>query len=548
MIVDHAYRGASRVHQGPDGSALGFAPDLTRPGVRFDGDLALALPFREAISALNAVVVSDLRFKPKDREAYMAWLAMQPLYDEAAAAGQRADLSRRLAVVRDELGELDARHRARHATYAAARQRYFNYLYAKAKDAWFVLDPVVTVHPDEVFFEAFSQDESSYGRLGVGYEAFGRLGERQNGTTNVDYSEGLYDEFQRIRSYKTTSLAVDPGGIDVVTTDSAAWREVKIDLPDSWVRGFLQVNAAMALPATRFSLDPLDVYNLCTVLAQHRETHGPRALRWVLQPGQPVVVYVEPWDLKVVCARSRFEGHQPHEIRTWGRRRLRLLERLLPLATGIDVHLLGSGMPSFFVARMGPLTFTLGLSGWTKHDWASAGASFDLLAPRRDVDAATRDAVYKALATDWLATPDALAARLGLDRGLVVSGLNAWAQAGRVMYDLGAGVYRARALTRDPVPLDALRFATPREAEAVAFVDAGRVLLTEAATDARGTRLQGEVGDDDGREFPELSLDGDGAIIAGQCGCRFYAANALRQGPCAHLLALRLQHGRQVSV
>jgi hypothetical protein len=389
MIVDHAYHGASGVIQRPGGTDLGFAPDLTRPGVRFDGDLALALPFREAISALNAVVVSDLRYKPKDREAYLAWLALQPLYDDAAAAGRRADLAQRLAVVRDELGVLDARSRARHATYRAAVQRYYTYLYTMAKDVWYVLDPVVSVHPDEVFFEAFSQDESSYGRLGVGYEGFGRLGERQHGTTNVDYSEGLYNEFQRIRTYKTTKLAVDPGGLDVATIDSAAWREVKIDLPDSWVRGFLQVNAAMALPATRFSLDPLDLYNLCTVLAQHRETHGPRALRWVLKPGEPVVVYVEPWDFAVACPRSRYEGHVPQEIRTWGRRRLRLLERLIPLATRIDVHLLGSGLPSFFVARMGPLTFTLGLSGWTKNDWASAGAGFDLLAPRRDVDAAT---------------------------------------------------------------------------------------------------------------------------------------------------------------
>ena len=47
---------------------------------------------------------------------------------------------------------------------------------------------------------------------------------------------------------------------------------MKIDLPDSWVRGFLQVNSAMALPAQSFDLHPMDVYNACFVLRRRKET------------------------------------------------------------------------------------------------------------------------------------------------------------------------------------------------------------------------------------------------------------------------------------
>ena len=43
---------------------------------------------------------------------------------------------------------------------------YFQYLLKRDYQAWIVLDPVITVHPDQVFFECFSKDESSYGRLG----------------------------------------------------------------------------------------------------------------------------------------------------------------------------------------------------------------------------------------------------------------------------------------------------------------------------------------------------------------------------------------------
>ena len=49
----------------------------TRPARYIRGKLARAIPFREAISALHDVVVSDLRFQPKDRSEYQAWLAQQ---------------------------------------------------------------------------------------------------------------------------------------------------------------------------------------------------------------------------------------------------------------------------------------------------------------------------------------------------------------------------------------------------------------------------------------------------------------------------------------
>ena len=39
--------------------------------------------------------------------------------------------------------------------FYAARQKYFDYLYRRDMNAWYVLDPVITVHPDEVFFECF---------------------------------------------------------------------------------------------------------------------------------------------------------------------------------------------------------------------------------------------------------------------------------------------------------------------------------------------------------------------------------------------------------
>jgi hypothetical protein len=54
--------------------------------------------------------------------------------------------------------------------------------------AGWLLDPVITVHPDELFFEAFSNDESSYARLSVPLDAFAPEGATSYGTTNIDFT------------------------------------------------------------------------------------------------------------------------------------------------------------------------------------------------------------------------------------------------------------------------------------------------------------------------------------------------------------------------
>src|SRR3954471_4108580 len=77
MQLAVAYRRRSAVQQTPTGLAVALAPNLRRDRVSFVGTLRQPLRFREAISALHDVVISDLRYKPKDRSAYQAYLAEQ---------------------------------------------------------------------------------------------------------------------------------------------------------------------------------------------------------------------------------------------------------------------------------------------------------------------------------------------------------------------------------------------------------------------------------------------------------------------------------------
>ncbi|TDR93322.1 SWIM zinc finger family protein [Enterovirga rhinocerotis] len=545
MNFVHRYFGETRASSDAVSTLLGFAPDTLREPTYFVGRVARHLPFREAISALHHVVVSDLRFKPKDRTEYLAWLKAheEQLLAEALASGE--DAQAKIESLRRELDGIYKKSSAIMAPFYKAQQKYFNWLYTADRDAWIVLDPVITVHPDEVFFECFSLDESTYGRLSCDHDVFERIEDMACGTTNIDYSHALYDEFQKIRSYRDTTLSIDPTGFEVQTSGEAAYREDKIELPDSWMRGFLQVSSAMAQPAHVVDLHPVDMHAILTRLAAKKERHGPRSLRFLLEPDKPVSVLIEPWNERLTFRRSIYKGREGAEIRIWGRRRLAILARALPLAKSVRLHLLGTGLPSFAVVDFGGLRFTLGLSGWTANDWSRAG-QFDLLAPRARVDQASAERVFAALGARYSATVDEIAADTGLDRTLVAGALGLYVQNGRAMYDLDKRVFRLRELTREPLHAGALRFASEQEEKADRFVEAR--LVTIASTDRRDGRriVNGEVMDDGKTVRPMIALDADDRLVEGRCECWFYGHNKLMRGPCEHMLALRRLFHAQV--
>jgi hypothetical protein len=545
MLFDYKYKGSTAVTNIGERTDMSFAPDTNRQPTYFAGQLGKHIEFREAISALHEVVVSDLRYQPKDKTAYKEWAAQQEQIDWQNILATRSEVGAHVKQLQSELTELTHRSYGRMKPYQDALSRFRTYAWQKNLAIAVLFDPVITVHPDEVFFECFSRDESSYGRLGASYEVFKEVGEFACGTTNIDYSAALYDEFQKIRSYKTTRFEIDPGGFDVQTTNEEAYKEVKIDLPDSWVRGFLQVSSAMSLPMTSFNLHPMDVYNLCFVLRRHKEKKGPRSMRYQLKPGEPVRVVFEPFGIEVVCSRSIFEGSEATEIRVWGRRRILTLERLIPVARKFSVHLLGTGLPSFYVADLGDMSFTLGLSGWTANDWSRAG-NFDLMAPRAAVDNFTKQQIFDALKQDWFDKPDALARRLNIDRAVVLGALGAYTQAGRAIYDLNKQVYRARELSLEPLPFEQLRFANEREASATRFIEQSAVMQTaREINDAGYISLQGEVSDKEKTFRPKLIIDKDERMTSASCNCNWYKQNKLFQGPCEHILALRMQQARQ---
>jgi hypothetical protein len=540
MNFSVAYMGRSGVAGTAAGMALSFAPNLRRDRVSFVGELRDPLRFREAVSALHAVVVSDLKFRPKDRSAYHAYL--QRVQAREAAIRQVAYKQTREKLLAEEPEPLPPgfhrRFKFLRDRYWHARVRYADFL-AKNDPALFRVlvpcDPVVTVAPDVLFFECFSKDESSYGCLTVQRELFATEADVALGTTNVDYSLPLYEEFQRLRTYRRTQFAVDPAGFEVSTEGTPDYREEKIDLPPSWLRGFMQLQAAMSLPLRRVPVSREGLYSILAHLKRHRARKSPRSVRFELTPGAPVEIVLEPWEVRIRLHDSPYAGARAETIRTWGRDRLLTLARLLPIADGADVFLLGTGLPSFWSVRLGGMRFLLGLSGWTANDWTSGGGALADLAPPAEPSEDLLGDIATAFRDSPALTFHQVQQRTGAAPHLVAAGLNRFALLGQLIHDLAGGVYRWRQILPVETSLKQVKIDSPEAEAAKDLVARGRVKVRRDETVAGLRAIVGRVDDKD----IEVVADSDGRITRGQCNCSHYFRFKLRAGPCRHMQALR---------
>lgn len=496
-----------------EGAALVALPgNVHRDPVRLEARIKDPLRFREAMLTLHAVVASDYRYKPKDRTAYMAYLRLK-----REQAGMNA---------------------------WKAQRAYYDWLQRNDPLAWLVLDPVISVHPDRVLFEVFSKDEGAYAVLGVDQESLELESEPRYGVTNIDFSDRFAEGVARMRSYRETRLAIGQDAVRLVHKDSDEVLEKQIKIPDSWLRGFLQVQSSGSLPAEQFSLAPIDLYNVLRYLRMHADQKGKRrGLRIELTPGEKPILVLEPWEKVFPTSAAIYRGSTAKVLRVWGRRRLMLLGRMLPFAQSIEVHVLGSGLPSFWVLRAEGITLTLGLTGFTASNWSQA-VNFDLLLPRKTQTDKSVEKVIKHLSTTWRDDAAGVAKATKLHGPDLLETLQTGCQQGLVMYDLAHGVYRLRPLTQEPLDLERLQYRNQRERSAydlLARKGAVKIVSENRIYDA-GLELTGKVTvEEDQREYrPQLLLADEGHVSRADCTCTLFRQQGLKAGPCTHLIALRL--------
>jgi hypothetical protein len=492
---------------------------LQRDAVQFSGKLKQPLAFREALATLFAIVGSDYRYVPKDRTAYTAFMQMR-----------RSNQNQGLAKA----------HRA-----------YFDWLLRNDPLAYLILDPVISVHPDAIVMEVFSKDEGCYASLSFDHSFFASEGQVQYGTTNIDFSPELAQGIEQVRSFRETQLLIGQQAVSLSsqTADALPDSEViekRINVPQSWLRGFLQVQSSAQLTADVFHLKPLDLYNALRYLRLHADIKGKRrGLRIELVPKQAPRLVLEPHDTVIAGTAETYQGKAAKVIRLWGRRRLQLIKRFLPYTQSIEVRLLGNGMPSFWILRGEGMTLTVAITGFTASNWSQA-LNFDLLLPRRADSLDTLKTVTAHLQSVWVAPLADIAQATGLDTGACRAALQQACQQGLVTFDAAHQVYRYRPLTEQALDMSKFQFRQPAEKLAYDLLSRPKAIspLTLNLLPHEGVEISATITvKEDKREYlSQLKLNEEGQVSKASCSCHQIMQHGLSQGACSHLIALRLAY------
>ena len=179
---------------------------------------------------------------------------------------------------------------------------------------------------------------------------------------------------------------------------------------------------------------------------------------------------------------------------------------------------------------LGPLRFTLALSGWTDNDWTAGAAKFDLLTRRLAVATDELTRAYEAIRSLRRGSDAEVAQAAGLGVEKARSALSFLCQVGRAMFDLAGGVYRHRDLFLEPFSAQeaakAVKSAAAgerQEAAARKIFEQDGIRIIARRPVSTGYKLSGSARGDGGpRVRPLLHADHEGRIIEGSCTCAFY--------------------------
>ncbi|MCI8371587.1 MAG: hypothetical protein HFI75_04175 [Lachnospiraceae bacterium] len=556
MRVNYKYAGPSRCTQTQDKTTLGLSPDLSRDEkVSFCGKLKHPLLFRDAMLMLREIVISDQSKKTKERTEYFTWLEQEierriRAHKEYAPQIRKAlkqemdgyDLE--LAQKNEEIRKLlDLQRNLKRQIdqydawkdYYKIERDFWKFIRDRDYDLWFVLDPVITVHKDQVSFEAFSLDESVYGCLSVAMEEFDLLQEPQLGTTNIDFSAKLEKEMQRFRSYTDVTLSVNPEGFTIDHEVMPEYVEKKIDLPETWIKGFNQVSSAAALSGLELALSPSDLFDICAFLRKHKEKKSPRYMKWILEPQKRVQIVFEPFGT-VLTLNAVYQGAQKREEKIWGRRRWLVAERLIPLAKAFYVRLLGFGMPQFIRADMGTMQMTIGFSSWSSNDWVK-GTAFNLMAGFSG-EGCYED-VYPLLKKERSLSLEEIYDTLAETKNdRIKAGVGMLFRRGEGYFDLVSNQVRFRRLCNTPLPKE-LYEVSELETQVEAYSKLTFDNMTVKYTRQKEFIFSTTYREPDSSNHTELVIDEDGQITKLDCSCRkFRRGEKNLSEPCAHILAL----------
>ena len=315
----------------------------------------------------------------------------------------------------------------------------------------------------------------------------------------------------------------------------------------------------MGMPGTHLNVKPIDFLSAIRFLRLHKAKVSPRAIRYEFEPGHDARLILEPWEHIIPLEGAEHNYQDPKTTRIWGRRRLRLIEGLLPFADEVNIYLKGRALPSFYAVKLPGMTFLLGLTGWSGSGFTGTGG-FDLLAEAAHADSTHLEPALSILRERYHISVKELSEALNIDKSVADKVLVRLCRQGRCMFDVETRRYRHRELFE--VPADEATYFPPdiRQENAEKLINQDLVKVLNCASEEtkkirkfkspttgdkiekiaheityRDWRIIGKVDD---HEPVEIVVNDIGRIIFGRCSCPFFEEHLMNQGPCEHMVAL----------
>lgn len=364
-------------------------------------------------------------------------------------------------------------------------------------------DPVATVGAEAVRFEGFSACCSAYIRLDIDDEALA-VEARRKGTTNVDFGAELRGTLSTVARNTEMEIGIGAEGLEIVT-DGTSIIEKKVPLPLRWVKGFAEVQVAIAGMEPAFSLPRVAAQRFLRGLPRGKNDQ----LVWLTAAGPTV-------------RQSARESAGAVPLR--GNHRLRVFEQLAALAESLDVHVNRATGATSWALNFGGQRLWLVLN---VEPWRGFSGDGGLLSRMASDDQSGATALRAQLNWQDRIDPGALAATTGLTPETVDVALAKLAAGGRLGFDLRHAAYFHRDL---PFDMSRVEGMNPRLKAARGLLDAGAV------------RWSGEDADVVSKDVRHRVNRGDEGW---RCTCPWYAKNGGQRGPCKHILAAEMDLDRQ---
>ncbi len=361
-------------------------------------------------------------------------------------------------------------------------------------------DPVATVNPDAVRFEGFSTCCSAYARLDIEDAAL-EVSTRRHGTTNVDFGPELRGALAQVRAGDALEITIGADAV-AIRSENQEIVERKVPLPERWVKGFGDVQLAMAGMAPAFSMRRIAAQRFLRGLPRGKSDH----LEYVSMQGPQ-------------CRSSPRPGEGAVPLR--GAHRLRVLEPLAAKAERLDVYLNPDLGSTAWVLQFGGQRLGLVLNA---EPWRGFSGDGGLLGALAEGAVSDSPALRAALRWSGRLDPMALAEGSGCSPETAAHALAQLASEGLLGFDLSDGSYFHRAL---PYRARGAGKVPRRLKAAEALASGGHVAI---APDGKSVRVtSGDV-------VHQVTMVGG----AYRCTCPWFARNGQTRGPCKHVLATQL--------